>query len=145
MRDEERLIRSLDGDLSETEASVLREKMLSDRGFAARRAAWEAVHEELGADLPTFEPGFQDRVLARIRALPAAERHAAHADRTGAESLYLHLQRAFPRLVAACLIGVVALGVYSLVGDGGLANSAVESLLGLPGETLETAFALGSV
>ena len=43
------------------------------------------------------------------------------------------------------MIGVVALGVYSLVGDGGLANSAVESLLGLPGETLETAFALGSV
>ncbi len=83
--------------------------------------------------------------MARVREIPVSERQAGHADGPVAESLYLHLQFAFPRLAAACLIGVVALGVYSLVGDGGLANSAVEALLGLPGATLETAFALGSV
>jgi len=145
MRDEERLIRSLDGDLSESEAKVLREKLLSDHGLAVRREAWEAVRDEIRAGKPEFEPGFRDRVMARVRELPAEDRHAAHADRPGADALYLHLQRAFPRLAAACLIGVIALSVYSLVGDGGLASSAVETLLGLPGETLETAFALGGV
>jgi len=145
MRDEERLIRSLDGELSDSEASALRERLLADREFAARREAWETVREELGAGRPGFEPGFRDRVMARVGDLPAEDRHAAHPDRPGAESLYIHLQRAFPRLAAACLIGVVALGIYSLVGDVGLANSAVEALLGIPGETLEMAFALGSV
>lgn len=145
MRDEERLIRSLDGDLSESEAKVLHKSLLSDPGLAVRREAWEAVREEVGAGKPEFEPGFRDRVMARVRELPSEKRHAVHVDRPGAEALYLHLQRAFPRLAAACLIGVVALGVYSLVGDGGLASSAVEALLGLPGQTLETAFALGGV
>ena len=145
MRDEERLIRSLDGDLSESEAKVLREKLLSDHGLAVRREAWEAVREEIVAGQPEFEPGFRDRVMARLREIPVEDRHAAHVDRPGADALYLHLQRAFPRLAAACLIGVIALSVYSLVGDGGLASSAVETLLGLPGETLETAFALGGV
>jgi len=145
MRDEERLIQSLDGELSESEASALRERLLTDREFATRLEAWEAVREELDADRPGFEPGFRDRVMARVRELPGESRLAAHADRPGAESLYLHMQKAFPRLAAACLIGVVALGIYSLIGDAGLANSAVEALLGLPGETLETAFALGSV
>ena len=145
MRDEERLIRSLDGDLSDSEVRMLRERLLSDPALAVRREAWEAVREELGAGKPEFEPGFRDRVMARVREISAEDRHVAHVDRPGAEALYLHLQRAFPRLAAACLIGVVALGVYSLVGDGGLASSAVEALLGLPGQTLETAFALGGV
>lgn len=145
MRDEERLIRSLDGDLSESEAKVLRERLLSDPGLAVRREEWEAVREELGAGKAEFEPGFRDRLMARVREISAEDRHIAHVDRPGAETLYIHLQRAFPRLAAACLIGIVALSVYSLVGDGGLASSAVETLLGLPGETLETAFALGGV
>ncbi len=145
MRDEERLIRSLDGELSESEAGALRERLLADRELAVRWEAWVAVREELGAGRPEFEPGFRDRVMARVGELPGEVRQAARGDQPGAESLYLHLQRAFPRLAAACLIGVVALGIYSLLGDAGLANSAVEALLGIPGETLETAFALGGV
>jgi anti-sigma factor RsiW len=145
MRDEERLIQSLDGQLSESEASELRERLLTDRDLATRREAWEAARRELEAGTPEFEPGFRDRVMARVAELPGEGRRAARPDLPGTESLYLHLQRAFPRLAAACLVGVVALGLYSLAGDAGLANSAVEALLGLPGETLETAFALGSV
>ena len=145
MRDEERLIRSLDGELSESEANALRERLLADRELAVRRDAWESVRKDLGAASPGFEPGFRDRVMARVRELPGETRREAHGDQPGVESLYLHMQRAFPRLAAACLIGVVALGIYSLVGDAGLAHSAVEALLGIPGESLETAFALGSV
>jgi anti-sigma factor RsiW len=145
MRDEERLIRSLDGELSESEAGALRERLLADRELAVRRDAWVAVREELGAGRPEFEPGFRDRVMARVGELAGEVRQPARGDQPGAESLYLHLQQAFPRLAAACLIGVVALGIYSLLADAGLANSAVEALLGIPGETLETAFALGGV
>lgn len=145
MRDEERLIRSLDGELSESEANALRERLLADRELAVRRDVLDSVREELGAYRPGFEPGFRDRVMARVGALPREDQHAARGDQPGMESMYLHMQRAFPSLAAACLIGVVALGIYSLVGDAGLANSAVEALLGIPGETLETAFALGNV
>lgn len=145
MRDEERLIRSLDGELSESEANTLRERLLADRELAVRRDVLESMCEELGAYRPGFEPGFRDRVMARVGALPGEYQHAARGDQPGPESLYLHMQRAFPRLAAACLIGVVALGIYSLAGDAGLANSAIEALLGIPGESLETAFALGSV
>ena len=89
MRDEERLIRSLDGDLSESETKMLREKLLSDHGLAVRREAWEAVREEVVAGKPEFEPGFRDRVMARLREIPVEDRHAAHVDRPGADALSL--------------------------------------------------------
>jgi hypothetical protein len=145
MRDEERLIRSLEGDLSEQEASELRDRLVDDPDLAVRRDAWVRAREEITAVSPKFEPGFRDRVITRVREIRVEQKPVGIPDRPSAESLYLHMQFAFPRLAAACLIGVVALGVLSLVGDGGLANSAIEALLGLPGATLETAFALGSV
>ena len=57
MRDEERLIRSLDGELSESEANALRERLLADRELAVRRDVWDSVREELDAYRPGFEPG----------------------------------------------------------------------------------------
>ena len=103
-----------------------------------------SLREELERLEPAFEPGFRDRVMARIRELPTAETHGARSEQPGADTLYMHLSWAFPRLAAACLVGVVVLGIYSLSGDGGLASSTLEALLGLPGETLETAFVLAS-
>ncbi len=94
-----------------------------------------------------FEPGFSDRVLERVRELEAdAARDAAPlATGDASEQMYLHLRRAFPRLAAACLVGLVALGTLALVGDTGLAGSPLDALLGLPAQTLETAFALGAM
>jgi len=145
MRDEERLIRSLEGDLSEEESSDLNDRLADDPDLAVRRDAWAMALEEIATVNPGFEPGFRDRVIARVREVRVEQKPVGIPDRPSAESLYLHMQFAFPRLAAACLIGVVALGVLSLIGHGGLANSAIEALLGLPGATLETAFALGSV
>ena len=94
-----------------------------------------------------FEPGFRDRVLARVREIeragdPASEgRSPARA----ADPLYVHLRHAFPRLALAGVIGLVALGAYTLAGGAGLAGSPLDALLGLPPETLEAAFALGGV
>ena len=94
-----------------------------------------------------FEPGFSDRVLERVRELEAGAAHDAAPMPTGnaSELLYLHMRRAFPRLAAACVVGLLALGTLALVGDAGLAGSPVDALLGLPAETLETAFALGGM
>ena len=94
-----------------------------------------------------FEPGFSDRVLERIREVEASSAHdaATLATENASEQLYRHLRRAFPRLAAACLVGLLALGTLALVGDTGLAGSPVDALLGLPAQTLETAFALGAM
>jgi hypothetical protein len=94
-----------------------------------------------------FEPGFSDRVLARVRELEsgADDPSGSQVSHDSPDPLYSHLRRVFPRLAAACVIGLLALGALALSGDTGLAGSPVDALLGLPAETLETAFALGGM
>ena len=94
-----------------------------------------------------FEPGFRDRVMARVRKIERAGDAATAANSPGriADPLYVHLRHAFPRLALAGVIGLVALGAYSLIGGAGLAGSPLDALLGLPPETMEAAFALGGV
>ena len=58
------------------------------------------------------------------------------------EGLYEALRWMFARAVVACLVMVVAIGHYSAIG-GGYGGSMVDSLLGLPEATLETALTLG--
>ncbi|MCL7973867.1 MAG: hypothetical protein M8835_04845 [marine benthic group bacterium] len=99
------------------------------------------------ADQMRFKPGFSGRVMTRIRELESLEGVGAPArlDGSASDLLYQHLRHAFPRLAAACVVGLLALGTLALVGDTGLAGSPVDALLGLPAETLETAFALGGM
>ncbi len=59
MRDEERLVRSLDGDLSEEEASELRDRLVDDRELAARRDAWEAVRGNSSPSARASSPDFE--------------------------------------------------------------------------------------
>ena len=94
-----------------------------------------------------FEPGFRDRVMTRVREIERAGTAATAARSPGrvADPLYVHLRHAFPRLALAGVIGLVALGAYTLIGSAGLAGSPLDALLGLPPETMEAAFALGGV
>lgn len=94
-----------------------------------------------------FEPGFRDRVMARVREVEQTGNAATEVRslRRVPDPLYFHLRRAFPRLAVAGLIGLVALGAYTLMGGAGLAGSPLDALLGLPPETMEAAFALGGV
>jgi len=94
-----------------------------------------------------FEPGFRDRVMARVREIerPGNAAAAARGPDRVADPLYVHLRHAFPRLALAGVIGLVALGAYSLIGGAALAGSPLDALLGLPPETIEAAFALGGV
>ena len=94
-----------------------------------------------------FEPGFSDRVMARIREIEPVGSAAptARSPVWVADPLYVHLRRVFPRLALAGAIGLLALGTYTLIGGAGLAGSPLDTLLGLPPETMEAAFALGGV
>ena len=99
------------------------------------------------ADQMRFKPGFSGRVMAQIEGLESVHEVGARGRVNGnaSELLYQQLRHAFPRLAAACLVSLLALGALALVGDAGLAGSPVDALLGLPAETLETAFALGGM
>jgi len=94
-----------------------------------------------------FEPGFRDRVMARVREVEQAENLESRTRRPGRgpDTLYFHLRHAFPRLAVAGVIGLVGLGMYTLIGGAGLAGSPLDALLGMPPETLEAAFILGGV
>lgn len=94
-----------------------------------------------------FDSGFRDRVMARVRhegSLEAAGRDSRRSA-WGADTMYYHLRRAFPRVAAAGVIGLIGLGMYALIGGAGVTGLSLDALLGLPPETLETAFALGGV
>lgn len=102
---------------------------------------WDEIRDLLAEPASGFAPGFPERVMARIAALPAAARGA---ERPGAELLHVHLRHAFPRLAAACLIGVAALSLFTLLSGAGLHGSPLEALLGLPETTLESVLVLAA-
>jgi anti-sigma factor RsiW len=141
MREDKRMIRAVDGTLDPAEEAEMRARAAQDPELAGRLARWEEVRGLLGGTPDGFEPGFSERVMARIASLPATARRA---ERPGSELVHAHLVHAFPRLAAACVFGVLALGLYTLLAGAGLHGNALEALLGLPATTLESVLLLAA-
>jgi hypothetical protein len=137
--DRELLLRWLEEDLTPAERVRVRLRLEAEPDMRAElerlRALQQAVSE---SGQPTFAPFFSDRVMRR---LAAAEAEAEAAS----ESLYESLRWAFARVAVACLVLAVALGTYSAAGRGSdLSTGFLDSVLGLPATTLDTALLLGA-
>ncbi|MGB5304487.1 MAG: hypothetical protein WBO43_13570 [Gemmatimonadota bacterium] len=134
MDDRELLIRYRDGDLSDEELAGVEERLKSEPGLRSRRESLEEIATllERGA-ASSFEPFFAARVVARLR----------RADSSApVEGMYEALRWIFARVAVACLVVMLAIGAYSAL-EGGYGGSVVDSVMGLPEATLETALALG--
>jgi anti-sigma factor RsiW len=133
MDDRELLIRYRDGDLPDEELARVEERLNSEPGFRSKRESVEEIATllEQGA-AGSFEPFFAARVVARLR----------EADSSAAEGMYEALRWIFARVAVACVVVMLAIGAYSAL-EGGYGGSVVDSVMGLPEATLETALALG--
>jgi anti-sigma factor RsiW len=134
MDDRELLIRYRDGDLSEGELARVEERLSSEPGLRSVLRSLEEISTllEQGA-AASFEPFFAARVTARLR----QENSLAPV-----EGMYGALRWIFARVAVACLVVMLAIGAYSAL-EGGYGGSMVDSVMGLPEATLETALALG--
>ena len=134
MDDRELLIRYRDGDLSDEEMARVGERLSDDAGLKSLLEGMETLTAGLEQMPPaSFGPFFAARVMARIR----------RSDSTvPIEGMYEALRWMFARAVVACLVVVVGIGLYSAIG-GGYGGSMVDTMLGLPEATLETALTLG--
>ena len=134
MDDRELLIRYRDGDLTEEETARVDTRLRDDAGLKSRLESLDELAEvlERGA-ADSFGPFFAARVMARIRRSDAGAQM---------EGMYESLRWMFARAVVACLVMVVGIGLYSAIG-GGYGGSMVDTVLGLPEATLETALTLG--
>jgi len=134
MDDRELLIRYRDGDLSDEELAGVEERLKSEPDLRSRRESLEEIATllERGA-ASSFEPLFAARVTARLR----QENSLAPV-----EGMYEALRWIFARVAVACLVVMLAIGAYSAL-EGGYGGSVVDSVMGLPEATLETALALG--
>jgi anti-sigma factor RsiW len=134
MDDRELLIRYREGDLPEAEAAGVEERIRNDPGLrlGLERLETVATALEQGA-VRSFEPFFATRVMARVGRSEAPD---------AVEGMYEALRWLFARVVVACLVVILGVGVYSALA-GGYGGSVVDSMLGLPDATLVTALALG--
>lgn len=134
MDDRELLIRYRDGDLSDGELARVEERLNSEPGLRSVLQSLEEITTllEQGA-AASFEPFFAARVAARLR----QENSLAPV-----EGMYEALRWIFARVAVACLVAMLAIGAYSAL-EGGYGGSMVDSVMGLPEATLETALALG--
>ena len=134
MDDRELLIRYRDGDLSDEEMARVGDRLGDDEGLKSLLERMETLAgalEQGAAD--SFGPFFAVRVMAMLRRSdPAAP----------IEGMYEALRWMFARAAVACLVVVVGIGLYSAIG-GGYGGSMVDTMLGLPEATLETALTLG--
>lgn len=134
MDDRELLIRYRDGDLSDEELAGVEERLKIEPGLRSHRESLEEIATllEQGA-AGSFEPFFAARVVARLR----------QADSSApVEGMYEALRWLFARVAVACVVVMLAIGAYSAL-EGGYGGSVVDSVMGLPEATLETALALG--
>ena len=134
MDDRELLIRYRDGDLPDDLVAVVEERLRSDPGMRSR---WDGL-EDIAALLDegavrSFQPFFAGRVMARLGTSGMA---------APGEGVYESLRWIFARVAVACVVVMIGLGAYSAL-DGGYGGSVVDSMLGLPQPTLETALTLG--
>ena len=134
MDDRELLIRYRDGDLPDAERAGVEERLKDEPELRSRWESLEGIATllEQGA-ARSFEPFFAARVVARLR----------QADSSApVEGMYEALRWIFARVAVACVVVMLAIGAYSAL-EGGYGGSVVDSVMGLPEATLETAFALG--
>lgn len=127
-------IRYRDGDLEADELDAFEGRLGRDAGLRARMEDLEGIADTLreGAEA-SFGPRFAARVMERV----------ARAERSvTAESMYEALRWLFPRLAAACVLVILAVGAYS-ASQGGYGGSVLDAVLGLPEATLATALTIG--
>ena len=134
MDDRELLIRYRDGDLSDEELAGVEERLKIELGLRSHRESLEEIATllEQGA-AGSFEPFFAARVLSRLRPADSS---------APVEGMYEALRWLFARVAVACVVVMLAIGAYSAL-EGGYGGSVVDSVMGLPEATLETALALG--
>lgn len=137
-RDRDPLLRFVGRDLSDAESAEL-ERLLDDR--PELRVEWERLHA-LSSTLQAgradgFSTPIRSRVMAQIR----------ETERSTADGFVAALQTMFVRLEMAALVAIVGLAVHNLavMDDPYTAASWIESLLGLPGTTLETLLLFGAM
>jgi len=134
MDDRELLIRYRDGDLPAESIAEVAARLRSDPELRSR---WESLQGiatllEQGA-ARSFQPFFAARVVAGLRRSDSLAQ---------VESLYEGLRWIFARVAVASVVVMLGIGAYSAL-DGGYGGSVVDSMLGLPEPTLETALTLG--
>lgn len=134
MDDRELLIRYRDGDLPDESIAEVAMRLRNDPELRSR---WESLQGlatllEEGA-ARSFEPFFAARVVAGLRTSESL---------APMEGIYEGLRWIFARVAVACLAVMLGIGAYSAL-DGGYGGSVVDSMLGLPEPTLETALTLG--
>ena len=133
MHERERLIRFRSGELDPAEEGRLERRLREDEALRARYERLDALATAIaGSAAASFGPFFAARVVARLR--------SEAIGRT--EGMYEALRWTFARLAVACVVAALVIGVYSAVGTS-FGGSIVESVLGLPEATLETALTLG--
>jgi anti-sigma factor RsiW len=127
-------IRYRDGEFEADELNAFERRLGSDAGFRARVEYLEGIADTLGegADA-SFRPGFAARVMERVTRSETS---------VAAESMYEALRWIFPRLAAACVVVILAVGAYSAF-QGGYGGSVLDAMLGLPEATLATALTIG--
>ena len=135
MTDRTQLLRLMDGSLDAPEAERLRVRLERD---ATLRDAWQrlqATQAALHTHDASFDDGFAQRVMERLR--PAAP---------GETSLAEVLQPLFVRMELAAFTLIAGLAVYNVtaMSEAVVAASLVEMLFGLPGTTLENVLLLGA-
>ena len=81
--------------------------------------------------------------MQRVWEVREASRDAAD---TVSGGLYESLRWMFVRVAPVCLVLAIGIGIYSgVIADGSLSSSLIESVLGLPAESLDTALFLASL
>lgn len=135
--DRDLLLRWLQGEVSPQEEGSLGERLRSEPELRAALERVEKISTLLQAEgARSFAPGFSSRVMRRLGREPR---------KSQAEIVYESLRWAFARVAVACLVLVLGVATYSVVGGGsGLSASLLESVLGLPATTLEAALLLAA-
>ena len=143
-RDRELLLRSLDGDLSTEESSILESSLAQNGHLRDERDRLLQIRDMLSdTGASSFSEGFAIRVMQRVWEVREASRGAADSVSSG---LYDSLRWMFVRVAPACLVLAIGIGIYSgVIADGSLSSSLVESILGLPEASLDTALFLASM
>ncbi len=135
MKDEEALLRELEGTLSSDQRLEVEDALGKRPDLAAKRWRWKRILEE-SALLRTdsFGPMFTDRVMVRIREA-----------RLGEDSIYRHLRWMSARLATACVALALVLGVYNAVDNPDFSETVIETMFGMPTPSLESVVMLADV
>lgn len=133
MNERELWIRYRDGELDPAQRERVERRLREEPGFRIRFERLDALASQIGGSASgSFGPFFASRVAMRLRGEAVGR----------AEGMYEALRWTFARLAVACVLVALLIGAYSAFGTG-FGGSIVESMLGLPEATLETALTLG--